>query len=665
MRLMSTTDDTLREAHQEDDTWSEEISRTLADHRARAGKLLAEQRERFQTLHTQFGLKMAELADELTRHEAQSLERSIEAESRESSLKQQADHLAIQQAELRRHRDEWEQLRRQSQERHQHLLDELQRRLAQFDERRGDLDARERDLQRQQEELHRRQGELERSASNMADRQQHLDRKEEELTQQRMRLEETQRAHKNETEQLTRNMAELNQIQVHFDQQRQALAEREREIARQRRNIARQLRSRKKELAAERELLHNEARSSSASHEMELQQRLSEVQGKYERMGEELALCEHQRDELTQRVASLQTRLEQREGEAARLAAVETQLRETEKQRDELSRHHEQATAHGASRDAELEQLNDRIKTLNERCAQQAEQIAQSEKALDKQRQRFEQDLAKASSESGSAGMATELAQLRDEKTRLEGWLREAESKAAQGLDPAAAQELDDLKQRLEMAMQDCRDLKNKNAELAQQLNAARAGGGASAATSDGGMDWESQKRRMLAQLEADFDENNEEQQQQKLTIEEAIQKTEKVVAGKEQELAAKDQEIEELRRLLENQASSIGEVAVGASAIAGVLDNDELVRQERESLKKLQDSLREQLRQAEIELSMERAKIARQRAEMEEKIQAFEADRAKYAVSAEGQKQAADTGKKASRGRWLARLGLRDDSKG
>jgi len=194
-------------------------------------------------------------------------------------------------------------------------------------------------------------------------------------------------------------------------------------------------------------------------------------------------------------------------------------------------------------------------------------------------------------------------------------------------------------------------------------LSAVRSGTGVVA--SSGGMDWESQKRRMLAQLEADFDGNDEQQQKQKLSIEEAIQKTNQVVAGKDQELAAKEQQIEELRRQLEGQASGSEAAAVNMSSVAaGVLDNDELIRQERESLKKLQDSLREQLRQAEIELSMERAKIARQRAEMEEKIHTFEADRAKL-VSAEGQKNA-DTGKKPSRGRWLERLGLRGhDPKG
>lgn len=661
---MSTTEDTLREAPQED-AWREALSRTLEEHRQRARKLLTEQRERFGRLHGEFGLKMAELADELARHETHSLDRSTAIESREAALKEQADHLAIQQAELRQHRDEWEQFRRQSQERHQHLLDELQKRLAQFDASRTELEAREQKLAAEQEQFRRRQGELERSTTSLAERQQHLDRKEEELTQQRTRLEELQRAHKDETEQLTRNMAELNQIQVHFDQQRQALAEREREIARQRRNIARQLRARKKELDGERELLQTEARSSNASHELQLQQRLSEMQGKYERMCEEVALREQQRDELTQRVASLQSRLEQREAEAARLAAVETQLREAEKQRDELSRNHEQDAARTASRDAELTQLNERIKTLNDRCAQQADQLAQSQAAFDKQRKEWEHELAKAGSQAGSAEMVTELAQLREDKKHLEDWLREAESKAAQPLDPAASQELADLKRRLELAMQDCRELKNKNIELHNQLESARASAGAAAASGDaGGMDWESQKRRMLAQLEAAGADADEETQQQKLSIEEAIHKTDLAIAAKQQEVAARDQEIEELRRLLENQASSIGDVAVGASAIANVLDHDELIRQERESLQKLQDSLRQQLRQAEIELSMERAKVARERAEMEERIQAFENERAKYPAGADAQ-ASGDAGKKPPRGRWLTRLGLRDEGKG
>ena len=653
---MSTMEETLREAPQ-DDLWREELTRSLDEHRQRANQLLTQQRERFTQLHTHLSLKMAELAEELARQETQCESRTSAVESREAALKEQAGQLAAQQAELARQRDEWDHFRRQSQEKHQHLLDELQKRLTQFDARRSELEAREKTLAEQQEDWRKRQSETERGQANLGERQQHLDRREEELSQQRARLEETQRAHKSETEQLTRNMAELNQIQVHFDQQRQALAEREREIARQRRNIARQLRSRKKEVDSERELLRAEVRSSSAASEVQLQQRLAEIQGKYERLGEELSNREQQRDELTQRVASLQTRLEQREAEAARLAAVETQLRETEKQRDELARNQDQAAATYASRDEEIDKLNEKIRSLNDQCSQLKEQLAQAQAAHDKQRQKWEHDLAAAAGDA-SPEAAAELTQLREANRQLEAWVREAEKKGS-GFDPAVAQELSDVKRKLDMAVQDCRDLKARNGELMQQLESAKANPGRSSVTDTGAMDWESQKRRMLAQLEADFDENNEEQKAAKLSIEEAIHKSEKALAGKDQQLAARDQEIAELKRCLENQASSIGDVAVGASAIAGVLDNDELIRQERENLQKLQDSLREQLRKAEIELSMERAKVARERAEMEEKLHAFESEQAKNPVAADA--KSAESGKKSSRGRWLQRLGLRD----
>ena len=51
-----------------------------------------------------------------------------------------------------------------------------------------------------------------------------------------------------------------------------------------------------------------------------------------------------------------------------------------------------------------------------------------------------------------------------------------------------------------------------------------------------------------------------------------------------------KDQEIAELKELLQQQAENIGNFAVGASAIADVLDQDELIREERENLARMQE---------------------------------------------------------------------------
>jgi hypothetical protein len=188
------------------------------------------------------------------------------------------------------------------------------------------------------------------------------------------------------------------------------------------------------------------------------------------------------------------------------------------------------------------------------------------------------------------------------------------------------------------------RELKTKNAELTEQLAKARQSGGEPAQQ---GHDWESLKQRMLAQLESDFDENDDGQRADKLTVQGAIKITDQVVAEKEHE-------VRELRRLLESQAQQVGEVAVGAQAVAQLLDSDELIRQERDTLRQMQENLREQLRKAEVDISLERAKLARERAELDEKMRSWEAERAQM-----GTFDPADKSKKPGGRKWLTRLGL------
>jgi hypothetical protein len=110
---------------------------------------------------------------------------------------------------------------------------------------------------------------------------------------------------------------------------------------------------------------------------------------------------------------------------------------------------------------------------------------------------------------------------------------------------------------------------------------------------------------------------------------------------------------------MLDSQAQQVGEVAVGAAAVAQMLDTDELIRQERESLKRLQENLREQLKQAEVDISLERAKLARDRSELEEKIRGLEAEKASYTPA--GHDGQGDKGKRQGGRKWLTRLGLGD----
>jgi hypothetical protein len=103
-----------------------------------------------------------------------------------------------------------------------------------------------------------------------------------------------------------------------------------------------------------------------------------------------------------------------------------------------------------------------------------------------------------------------------------------------------------------------------------------------------------------------------------------------------------------------------VGEVAVGAAAVAHLLDTDELVKQERDSLKQLQESLREQLRKAEVDISLERAKLARERADLDEKLRGWESEKASLPGPGEG---GGDKGKKQGGRKWLTRLGLGENS--
>ena len=236
--------------------------------------------------------------------------------------------------------------------------------------------------------------------------------------------------------------------------------------------------------------------------------------------------------------------------------------------------------------------------------------------------------------------LAGELEDLRDHSRELE---KRLEASDRGGGDDSEFQRL------YEMAMDDVREMKEQITALERELAQAKKSGGKQAAqTSDGGaLDWEAQKARILAALESEEGNSDDpEAEKERLRIEQVVQKTDSIVADK-------DAEIQELQRLLENQSNSLGSFAVGAAALGEMFDNDEIIREERENLKQLQQQWEEKLRKAEIDLSVERAKVARERAELEERLRA-----------AGGRVDASDETARSGKGggRWLARLGLKDE---
>jgi hypothetical protein len=80
------------------------------------------------------------------------------------------------------------------------------------------------------------------------------------------------------------------------------------------------------------------------------------------------------------------------------------------------------------------------------------------------------------------------------------------------------------------------------------------------------------------------------------------------------------------------------------------LLDNDEVIRQHRQKIAQIEQELDAKLRAAELELSVERAKMARQKVELDQLRVELESGR----DSATG----GDTGGGPKR-RWLSKLGL------
>ena len=127
-----------------------------------------------------------------------------------------------------------------------------------------------------------------------------------------------------------------------------------------------------------------------------------------------------------------------------------------------------------------------------------------------------------------------------------------------------------------------------------------------------------------------------------------------------EEQVGARDREIADLNNLLQNQSETLhtkshgGGVAIGAAAIAGLLDGDPLVMEERARLQQLKDDWEDKFRQTEIEASLERAKLSRERQELATRTRELEEK------LEEMQREKRAGGDAAVKGRrWLAELGL------
>lgn len=223
-----------------------------------------------------------------------------------------------------------------------------------------------------------------------------------------------------------------------------------------------------------------------------------------------------------------------------------------------------------------------------------------------------------------------------------------------EGGDDDRDRELADLRQRYEMAVSDIRDLKKQLSD-ATSKEGAPAKRAAAAAAESGPLDWEAQKRRLLASLEdeAETPEPDEARGEERLQIEQVIRVT-------DASLRNKQAEIDELRERLEAAGNS-APPAEPARSNDAQLESSEIIQKELARLQSLEAALQTTLRQAEIEFSVERAHLARVAAELEEKQRSL--------AERQGEQQSLvhfePSGKpKKPQRKWLARLGLNEETK-
>ncbi len=153
--------------------------------------------------------------------------------------------------------------------------------------------------------------------------------------------------------------------------------------------------------------------------------------------------------------------------------------------------------------------------------------------------------------------------------------------------------ELDELRARFEMAVEDIRTLKAENRDLEARLSSAAP----VAKPLGGGSDWEARKRQLLASLEEELGFNDE-RAEERATIEGTIRITDEVLAEKQREIDA----------LLAERSVEITQAAAAADHTE-LFDADEVIAAERQRIATLRADWETKLCAAELDLSIERAK--------------------------------------------------------
>jgi chromosome segregation ATPase len=381
------------------------------------------------------------------------------------------------------------------------------------------------------------------------------------------------------------------------------------------------------------------------AQQAELKRQLTAALSEKELAAAELTKASAERDQLREALEAAQRKIDALEKSGAALSDLDRQL---ERLRAEAHSHEKvkrELEASLAQAQAELTQLrHDSCPRPEWEDLQQKFDLALVDvQKLKVENGKLREELA-IRPEAGDQGLP-ELVALRTERDELATRVAELEAASSESAGAGSEQEFEDLQRRFEMAVDDVRELKRENAKLRDQLAGAKSKT-SDAGSPSGALDWAAQKARLLASLAEEETDGPADptRRKERLSIEETIETTERVVAEKEREIA-------ELRA---QGASGAGpSPAETQQKIEEILDADDVVARERKRLAELQAQWEDKVRTAELEFSLERAKLAREQAALKEKL--FELQKFDVPASGEG-------GDAKPRRRWRSALGLGDD---
>jgi hypothetical protein len=310
------------------------------------------------------------------------------------------------------------------------------------------------------------------------------------------------------------------------------------------------------------------------------------------------------------------------------LSAVRTTLSATQRQLEEVQGDNEvqPTTEHVEQLSQELSQRQLEISTLRDQLSERAQ-------------------------------LELELTSVRKTLQHTQDQLAELEELRHQETTPTAPQDLEQL-ERLQAEIyekqQEIQDLRSQNSDLASQVakNQVMASGSAlDVSFIQESLTWEERKQLILQQFEHEIDdESNSDSPSKQIEVQDIISAT-------QLEIERRDREIEELQSIIQQQSNTREGVAIGAAAIAQMIDSDELVNQERQKLKAIQQEWEQKLRKAEIDLSLERAKLARERTLLES-----ERSEILQHVSLEIEAEDGETKAQTRTRKWLQHLGLKQN---